>query len=102
MRAKPGTTEGKMTASRTLFVEVWGYDHPCSECQHSMTWVFGLRPWCRPAVGELVTCDKTMAVNDPCELLERDGSGDLAAQLKPRPVGGTRCELQSEHLHSVW
>jgi len=28
-----------------------------------------------------------MAVNDPCELLERDGSGDLAAQLKPRPVG---------------
>ena len=72
-----------MTASRTLFVEVWGYDHPCSECQHSMTWVFGLRPWYRPAVGELVTCDKPMAVNVARELLERDGSGDLAAQLKP-------------------
>ena len=76
-----------MTASRTLFVEVWGYDHPCSECQHSMTWVFGLRPWYRPAIGELVTCDKPMAVNIARELLERDGSGDLAAQLKPRPVG---------------
>ncbi|WP_154676373.1 hypothetical protein [Amycolatopsis benzoatilytica] len=76
-----------MTTGRTLFLEVWGYDYPCSQCQRPMTWVFGLRPWYRPAVGELVTCDKPMAVDVARDILEREGRGDLAAQLRPRPLG---------------
>lgn len=74
-------------ANGTLFLEVWGYDYPCSQCRRAMTWVFGLRPWHRPAVGELVTCDKPLAVDVACDILEREGCGDLAAQLRPRPAG---------------
>jgi hypothetical protein len=31
----------------TPFVEVWGYDYPCTQCQCALTWVSGLRPWYR-------------------------------------------------------
>ena len=51
-----------------------------------MTWVFGLRPWYRPKFGELVTCDQPLAVEVTRDILRREGLGDLAAQLRPRPV----------------
>ncbi len=72
---------------RTLFLEVWGYDFPCARCQGAMTWVFGLRPRYRPKVGELATCDQSLAVEVARDILQGEGLGDLAAQLKPRPVG---------------
>lgn len=50
-----------------------------------MTWVFGLRPWYRPEVGELVTCDQPNAVDTARSILDEAGQGDLAAQLQPRP-----------------
>lgn len=68
-----------------LFVEVWGYDWPCGSCDTAMTWVFGLRPWHRPRVGELVTCDQPNAVDTAREILNEAGLADLAAQLQPRP-----------------
>jgi len=73
-------------AGGTLFLEVWGYDHPCPRCQSAMTWVFGLRPWYRPAVGELATCDKPLAADVARDILERDGRRDLAMRLRPRPA----------------
>jgi hypothetical protein len=73
-------------ADRTLFLEVWGYDFPCARCQGEMTWIFGLRPWYRPKVGELVTCDQPLAVEVTRDILEGKGLDDLAAQLRPRPV----------------
>jgi hypothetical protein len=72
---------------RTLFLEVWGYDFPCARCQGPMTWVFGLRPWHRPQAGELVTCDHTQAVEVARSILQENGLGSLAAQLRPRPAG---------------
>ena len=51
-----------------------------------MTWVFGLRPRYRPRVGELVTCDHPLAVEVARDILERDGMGNLAAQITPRPI----------------
>jgi hypothetical protein len=70
----------------TLFLEVWGYDFPCARCQGAMTWVFGLRPWYRPKVGELVTCDQPRAVETARDILQGEGLGGLAAQLRSRPV----------------
>lgn len=74
-----------MTTS-TLFLEVLGYDYPCTRCQGPMTWVFGLRPWYRPKAGELVTCDQPLAVEVARAILEREGLGDLATRLRPRPL----------------
>jgi hypothetical protein len=71
-------------ADRTLFLVVLGYDFPCTRCQGAMTWVFGLRPWYRPKVGELATCDQPLAVEVAREILHGEGLGDLAAQLRPR------------------
>ncbi len=68
-----------------LFVEVLGYDWPCSSCGTGMTWVFGLRPWHRPQVGELVTCDRPDAVDTARGILNESGLVDLAAHLQPRP-----------------
>jgi hypothetical protein len=51
-----------------------------------MTWVFGLRPRYRPRVGELVTCDHPLAVEVARDILEREGMGNLAAQMTPRPI----------------
>jgi hypothetical protein len=68
-----------------LFVEVWGYDYPCSSCGNAMTWVFGLRPWHRPQVGELVTCDQPNAMDTARLILGEAGLADLSAQLRPRP-----------------
>ena len=73
-------------AERTLFLEVWGYDFPCARCQSAMTWVFGLRPWYRPNVGELATCDHSQAMEVARDILQEGGLSDLAAQLRPRPV----------------
>lgn len=73
-------------ADKTLFLEVLGYDFPCARCQGPMTWVFGLRPWYRPKVGELVTCDHPRAVEVARDILRGEGFGGLAAQLRPRPV----------------
>ncbi|GLZ30842.1 hypothetical protein Lesp02_30310 [Lentzea sp. NBRC 105346] len=50
-----------------------------------MTWVFGLRPWHRPQVGELVTCDQPNAVDTARLILDEAGLTDLAAQLRQRP-----------------
>jgi hypothetical protein len=54
-----------------------------------MTWVFGLRPWYRPKVGELVTCDQPQAVEVARDILQAEGLEDLATQLSPRPVGAS-------------
>lgn len=51
-----------------------------------MTWVFGLRPWHQPRVGELVTCDHPLAVEVARDILEGEGMGNLAAQMRPRPI----------------
>jgi len=75
-----------MMGDRTLFLEVWGYDFPCARCQGTMTWVFGLRPWYRPKVGELATCDQPLAMEIARDILQEEGLGDLAAQLRPRPA----------------
>ncbi|WP_439381554.1 hypothetical protein [Amycolatopsis lexingtonensis] len=68
-----------------LFVEVWGYGYPCRFCNSLMTWVFALRPFYQPRVGELVTCDQPNAVDTARSILGEAGLTGLAGQLKPRP-----------------
>ncbi|MCE7009921.1 hypothetical protein LWC34_45020 [Kibdelosporangium philippinense] len=72
-----------------------------------MTWVFGLRPWHRPKVGELVTCDQPNAVATARSILNEAGWADLAAQLLPRPPGARGASFNpnscpSCHKQAVW
>jgi hypothetical protein len=71
----------------TLFLEVLGYGHPCAHCRRMMTWVFGLRPWYQPRVGELATCDHPLAVEVARDILKREELENIAAQMRSRPVG---------------
>jgi hypothetical protein len=72
----------------TPFVEVWGYDYPCTQCQCALTWVSGLRPWYRARGRRTGHPRQALAVDVARDILERDGRRDLASQLRPpRPVG---------------